>query len=123
MEDEPSPGLDRAAVQHGTIGRDAGIDVQLLENLVKAYAVAHLTDADAQRAMLVMHAHDIDRALEARVEHAGHGQKDSSGKILFGSHLSNVGVRPATARRFTGIAPPELSLMTPACFLSDPARS
>ena len=80
MEDEAAAGLDRAAVVNDAIGGVAGIDIELAEQASQTNAGAQVTDADADRAIVVMHCHRDDRAVEARVGHAGHCQEQLAGQ-------------------------------------------
>jgi hypothetical protein len=59
----------------GAIGRFARFDIQLLQKRAEAHTRPLLADADAHGPILVVNAHGDDCALEARVGHSGHGQK------------------------------------------------
>ena len=53
---------------------------ELLEQAANADAGALVTDADADRAILVVDAHRDHRPLEARIADAGHGQQQLAGQ-------------------------------------------
>ena len=59
----------------GAIGRLARFDIELPKQRPERDSRALVTDADADRAVLVMRAHRDHRALEPRVRHARHGQQ------------------------------------------------
>jgi hypothetical protein len=75
VEDEAPPRLDGTAMVHGAIRCLAGLDVQLAKEPTEADAGALVADTDADRAILVVHAQGDHRALEARVCHSRHGEK------------------------------------------------
>ena len=60
---------------HGAIGRLARVDVELAKEATEADAGALVSDSDADRAILVVHAQGDHCALEARVCHSGHCEK------------------------------------------------
>ena len=77
---KPPARLDRPAVMDRSVGRFAGIDVELFEQSAKPQARALVADADADRAVFVVNAQRNHRPLEARVGHAGHRQQQLAGK-------------------------------------------
>ena len=74
--------MDRA------IGGDSGLDIQFLEQSVDGDPGADVADADAEGAVLVMHAHGDRRVVETRVAHAGHGQQQAAGEIVRFCHVA-----------------------------------
>src|SRR6185369_569380 len=90
MEHKPPPGLDRSSVMYCTIGGLVRVDLELLQQSAKVDPGALMADADADRPVLIVDAHRNDRALEARVRHAGHRQEKLSGQEgrLAGHHAT-----------------------------------
>lgn len=75
MQDEAATELDRTAMKDRHIGRSARRDVELFQQVTEADSVAGAADADADRAILVVDRHRDHRLVEARVDHAGHGEE------------------------------------------------
>lgn len=71
MQDETAPRLHRTAIMHRAIRRDAGIDTQFLSESGETDAFADMADIQRQRAVFIMHAHDIHRARKSFIEHSG----------------------------------------------------
>ena len=57
------------------VRRHAGINAQLVQQLMQADAVQNMTNADAQRARLIMRAHHNHRMVKAHVPNARHRQQ------------------------------------------------
>ena len=72
MKDETAPGLDRPAVMDGMIRRLPRIDVQLLQKPAKANPRTLVPDADANGAILIVHAQGDHGAFETRIGHSRH---------------------------------------------------
>ena len=75
MENEPSSGLDRAAVMDCTVRRFTRLDVQLAKQAAEGNPGSLVPNADADRPILVVNAKGDDGALESRIGHSGHREK------------------------------------------------
>jgi hypothetical protein len=75
VEDEAPAWLDRAAVEHGPVGRLPRVDAELIEQPANPDPGSLVTDADPDRSILVMDAHRDHRPFETRIADAGHGQQ------------------------------------------------
>ena len=91
MDDEAALRLDRAAEVDGRVGRFAGVDVQLLQQIVEAESRHHPPQADAERAFLVMDAHRDHRLLEARIADARHGEQELAAEEPWRIHSAAIG--------------------------------
>jgi phosphoglucomutase len=82
MQYEAALRLYRAANVDRGIGDRARVDPGVFQHGAERYAIVQPPDADSHRAVFIVNAQRNRRAGEARIEHAGQGQQDSSGKVL-----------------------------------------
>jgi len=75
VEDEAPARLDRAAVEHGPVGRLPRVDAELLEQAAHPDPCSLVPNADPDRSILVMDAHCDDSPLETGIADTGHGQQ------------------------------------------------
>jgi hypothetical protein len=75
MENEAAAGLDRTSVVDRAIRCLSRIDLELAEQSAEADPRALVPDTNADRTVLVVDAHRDHGALEARIGHPGHGEK------------------------------------------------
>jgi hypothetical protein len=75
MEDKAAPRFDRPAMVNGTIRRLTRVDIELAKQTAKTDSRTFVANADTNRTVLIVDAHGNDRALEARVRHTRHCEK------------------------------------------------
>ena len=63
-------------MEHFPVGRFARVNIELAEQFVETNAGAGVADPDADRAIFVVDRKRNDCAIEARVAHARHGEKE-----------------------------------------------
>ena len=90
-------GFNRAAIEHRPIRRDARIDADIGKQAVQRDTLADATEADAERAMFIVHTHRDHRAVETRIAHAGHGEEKAAGEIVCFSHAATALLRRSSA--------------------------
>ena len=88
--------LDGAAGMNRGIGRIAGRDIELTQQLVQPQPLDLATDTDAERAIFIMRAHRDDRTLETRIANPGHRKQELAGQERRRRHglQHNVDRRP-----------------------------
>ncbi len=90
MQHEAALRLDRAAQMHRHVGRIAGVDIEVIEQLVQPDARDQLAHAQPQRPLGIMHAHRDYGMGKARIGHARHRQQQPPGEILAFDHDRKV---------------------------------
>lgn len=92
MKDKPALRLDRAAGVDWQISYGGRVNPELLKQCMEPQAWHDPTDADAQSTVFIMLAHCDDRAFEAGIADAGHGEEEFSGQERRGaSHRGSQG--------------------------------
>jgi len=81
MEHEATAAFDRAAEMHVALQpKPRRLDPELAQELGQAQLLDELVNDNAERALLVVGAHEDDRALEARILHLRHCDKQLTGQ-------------------------------------------
>ena len=80
MQDKTPARFNWSAVMDCAVGSLARVQIELLQKSPKADARSLVPDADSNGAIFVMNAHGDHGALEARVRHSGHRQKQLAGQ-------------------------------------------
>jgi hypothetical protein len=99
MENEAPARLDRPTVMDGAVRCLTWIDVKLLQQSAETDACSLVTHADADGAVLVVHAQGNHRPFEARIGHSGHREQELAGqecRVL--GHRATM-VRPSGASK------------------------